>query len=56
MSSEEPNATRFEELMLLAEYMEMLAEAILIGHQELVASLERRITLLEAGLKKRSSP
>ena len=56
MSSEGPNATRFEELMLLAEYMEMLAEAILIGHQELVASLERRIILLEAGLKKRSSP
>jgi len=55
MSFGEPNATRFEELALLADYIQMLAEAIQIGHQELVASLKRRITLLEAGLKKRSS-
>ena len=56
MASEKPNLTRLEELALLAEYIQMLAEAIQIGHPELVASLKRRITLLEAGLKKRSSP
>ena len=39
-----------EELALLAEYKELLAEAILTGNKELVVSIKRRTTILEAGL------
>ena len=51
MSAEAPN-NRLEELVLLADYKEMLSEAILIGNQELIASIKRRINILEAGLAK----
>ena len=49
MVAEAPNS-RLEELALLAEYKELLAEAILTGNKELVASIKKRISILEAGL------
>ena len=49
MASEAAN-NRLEELLLLEEYRELLAEALLIGNRELIASLKRRISILEAGL------
>ena len=49
MASEAANS-RMEELVLLAEYKELLAAAILIGNKELIASIKRRISILEAGL------
>ena len=49
MASEAAN-NRLEELALLAEYKELLAAAILTGNKELVASIKRRICILEAGL------
>ncbi len=48
MAAEAPNS-RLEELVLLAEYKELLSEAILTGNKELVASIKRRISILEAG-------
>lgn len=41
---------RLEEILLLAEYKELLAEAILTRNKDLVASIIRRIYILEAGL------
>ena len=49
MAAETAN-NRLEELVLLAEYKELLAEAILTRNKELVASIIRRIYILEAGL------
>ena len=48
MAAEAPNS-RLEELLLLAEYKELLAEAISTGNNELIASIKRRIKILEAG-------
>ena len=48
MAAEAPNS-RLEELVLLAEYKELLTEAILARNKELVASIMRRIYILEAG-------
>ena len=45
MAGQAPNS-RLEELVLLAEYIKMLAEAIRIGDQVLIASLKRRISIL----------
>ena len=49
MTAEAPNS-RLEELALLKEYKELLSEAILIGNKELVASIKKRINILESGL------
>ena len=49
MATETANS-KSEELALLAEYKELLAEAILTGNKELVLSIKRRISILEAGL------
>ena len=48
MAAEAPNS-RLEELALLAEYKELFAEAISTGNNELIASIKRRIKILEAG-------
>ena len=49
---EDAATRRLQELVLLDEYLEMLAEAILIGNQELIVSIKRRIAILEKGLSK----
>ena len=48
MTAEAPNS-RLEELALLKQYKELLSEAILTGNKELVASIKKRISILEAG-------
>ena len=48
MTAEAPNS-RLEDLVLLEEYKELLAEAILTRNKELVASIMKRIYILEAG-------
>ena len=42
--------TRGEKLALLKEYQGLLAEALLIGHKELIASIKIRISILEHSL------
>ena len=44
-------STMNKELELLAEYKEMYEEALLIGNDELIAAIRKRITILETILE-----
>ena len=48
-------STMNKELELLAEYKEMLQEALLIGNDELTAAIEKRISILETILEPSNS-
>ena len=48
MASELANNHRFEKL--LVKYKKLLSEAILIGNKELIASIQKRINILERRL------
>ena len=48
-------STMNKELELLAEYKEMLEEASLIGNNELIAAIEKRINILETILEPSNS-
>ena len=48
-------STMNKELELLVEYKEMLQEALLIGNDELIAAIEKRINILETILEPSNS-